>query len=145
MGTSLLLARGQYRLLALLATVIMILITAAAIVGAYFGREAEIARCTGITLFFTNLATGWTACREFKGGIGYFFRELLPPVFIALPLTGAGILLVFLTGHCAPLISIPLITAILLAFYGIGIWFLSPRLAKELMAMVCLLYTSRCV
>jgi PST family polysaccharide transporter len=35
LGTSLLLARGQYRLLALLAAVIMILITAAAIVGAY--------------------------------------------------------------------------------------------------------------
>jgi len=136
LGTSLLLARGQYRLLALLAAVIMILITAAAIVGAYYGREAEIARCTGTTLFFTNLAIGWVACHELKCGVGYFFRELLPPAFMALPLMGAGAFLVFLTGSCPPLISIISTTAILLAFYGFGIWFLSPRLAKELMARI---------
>jgi len=69
-----------------------------------------------------------------KCGVTYFFRELVSPVFIALPLVGAGVFLAFLTGNWPPLLSITSTTAILLAFYGCGVWFLSPRLAKELMA-----------
>jgi hypothetical protein len=49
---------------------------------------------------------------------------------------GAGAFLIFLTGSCPPLISITSTAAILLAFYAAGIWFLSPRLAKELMARI---------
>ncbi len=138
LGTSLLLARGQYRLLAGLAGALTILNMAAAIIGAYFGREAEIARCTGITLFFTHLVIGWAACRELKCTAGYFYRKLLPPVFIALPLLGAGALLAFLTGGCPPFISILATGTMLLAFYGAGIWLLAPRLARDLAARLSL-------
>ena len=134
LGTSLLLARGQYRLLASLAAAIAILLMAAAILGACLGCEAEIARCTGTTLFFTNLATGWVACHELKCGGEYFFRELLPSAFMALPLMGIGAFLVLVTDSWPPLISMTSTAAILLVLYGSGIRILSPRLAKELMA-----------
>ena len=136
LGTALLLARGQYRLVTLLAAAIAFVIATGALLGTCFGREAEIARCTGTALFFTNAAMGWIACRELKRGQSYIWRQLLPPVLLAVPLIMAGTFLVFLTGHCHALVSIAVTTSALLFFYGCGIWFLSPHLAKELMARI---------
>jgi O-antigen/teichoic acid export membrane protein len=141
LGTALLLARGQYRLVTLLAAAIALAITAGALLGTCFGREAEIARCTGIALFFTNAAMGWIACRELKRGQSHLWRQLLPPVLPAVPLILAGTLLVYLTGHCPALVSIAVTTSALLFFYGCGIWFLSPQLARELIARVPLFST----
>ncbi len=131
LGTSLLLARGQYRLLASLTAVITILSTAAAMVGAFWGREDEIACCTGISLFFTSCVTGWVACRPSKGSAGCFFRRILPPVLVAFPLILASALLAFATRRCPPLISITVTTTIVLIGYWLGIRFLAPHLTSE--------------
>ena len=134
LGASLLLARGQYRLLASLTGFVMVISTAAAMAGAFFGREDEIARCTGISLLFTNLTTGYVACGRSRDRAGQFFRKILPPVLIVLPLILAAALLALATNRCPPLISITATTTILLIGYGLGIRLLAPDLTGELLA-----------
>jgi PST family polysaccharide transporter len=134
LGTSLLMARGQYRRLALLMAAATIITAAAALAGARFGREAEIARCTGITLFFTNLLPGWAAAREFKCSAGRFFRNSLPAALIALPLILVGALFARAFNRLPPVVEIAATTSLLLAGYTLGIRFLAPQLVRESLA-----------
>jgi len=134
LGASLLLARGQYRLLALQTAAATIVIMAAAAAGGRFGRETEIARAAGIALFLTNIAAGWVACRELKYSARHFFRKIAPPVFTVLPLVLAGGLVTGLTSHEPPLVCITVTTGLLLVLYGLGVWFLAPHWAGQFLA-----------
>jgi O-antigen/teichoic acid export membrane protein len=135
LGSSLLLARGRYRLLALLSAGLMALLTAAAIAGAWWGGAAEIARCTGLTLFCTNLITGWVACREFHSGSTYFFTRLVPPLLVAFPLLALGEFLTSLTRHHSPFVTIATTSVLLTALYlgAIRLW--DPPLIQQLAAL----------
>jgi O-antigen/teichoic acid export membrane protein len=136
LGSSLLLARGRYRQLALLTAFLMALLTGAAVLGARAGGEAEIARCVGITLFFTNLIMGWMACREFHSNWTAFFTRLVPPALVAFPLIAAGALLAFVTRGNSPLVSILTTAVVLTALYLGAIRCVAPHLIEELTGLL---------
>jgi O-antigen/teichoic acid export membrane protein len=134
LGTSLLMARGQYRRLAGLMAVATIITAAAALTGALLGREAEIARWTGIALFFTNLLPGWAAAREFNCGAAKFFRQSLPAALMVVPLVLLGALLARAFRHLSTGLSLSATTTLLLAGYALGIRILAPGFITETMA-----------
>jgi hypothetical protein len=131
LGTSLLMARGEYRRLAFLAALAAIITAAAAWAGACFGKEAEIARCTGIALFFTNLLPGWAAARQFKCRAGTFFRQGLSAALIALPLILVAAFFAALFKHLSHVVLIAATTSLLFACYALGIRLLAPQVIRE--------------
>ncbi len=87
---SLLLARGQYRQLALVTAGVALAVTGAAAFGAQSGGADGIARYTGLTLLLANALAGWVGYRQFQRGWCALLATIIPPLALGLPILAGG-------------------------------------------------------
>jgi len=131
-ANALLLARGKYRLLACFTGFVAFAVTSAAVVGARLGEETEIARCTSIVLFLTNLLAGWIASREFQPSGASFLRVLALPLAVVAPSALLAWSAVQATKNCPRLVSIVATSVALLVAHGAALRWLAPELVSQL-------------
>ena len=133
-ANALLLARGQFRVLATTCGVIAAASIAAALVGGTFGDQHEIARWTGSTLFVMNIGAGWVAFRQFDRRSSNYFRSAVLPVACALPCGAAAWGCANLIKQWPPSICIGLTALVVLGGYALAVKICIPGLIDELVA-----------
>ena len=131
---ALLMARGEFRRLALLNGGVALTVVAAAIIGAEVGTQAAIAASTGVALLVANLFAGWSACREICGGTLAFFRHAVAPTLVALPLGALAWFAARTTAGYPPLVIILVTTLTVLLVFALGIRAFAPEFVVELLA-----------
>ena len=136
LAAALLMARGRYRLLAVLTAFTALAVTAAAAIGAQFGGAAEIARSTGLGLLLANLGAAWIGYRELDRSYASFLRKIVLPLAIVFPLGLAGLLVVQVIGPEPSLPSVIAATVLFLSLYGIIVRLCQPRLVEEMVSKI---------
>lgn len=131
---ALLMARGDFRRLALLNGAVALTVVMAAAVGAQVGAQAEIAGCTGAALLLANLLAAWWACRDFCGGTIPFLRQAAAPLFVAVPLGALAWFAAFAVAGHSPAIIILVTTLIVLGVFVASLRVFAPEYLGGLLA-----------
>jgi O-antigen/teichoic acid export membrane protein len=83
LASALLLARGQFRLLATISAGGALSVIAAAAIGAQMGEQAEIARWTALWLLAVNLGVAWFAFRPMRQPFFPILKAIALPVLLS--------------------------------------------------------------
>jgi O-antigen/teichoic acid export membrane protein len=118
LASAVLLAKGKFRLLAGITAGMALSVTLAAIIGSQFGQQGEIARWTGLCLFFANLAAGWAAFRQMNQGCTQLFRSIAWPLAFGVPAALLSWWAAGQTKNYGPAPQMFLVGAVCLGFYG---------------------------
>jgi O-antigen/teichoic acid export membrane protein len=132
-ASSLLLAQGKNKELAMLTTILALVVTAAAALGSLIGDQFEISLCVGLAMFFSNIYACWTVYRQF-GRSGEDFKTIFFPLFLVLPLGLVGWVagkLFHFWGDLGTVLCVGSVISIL--FFGLVHAFF-PYLAQEFLA-----------
>jgi PST family polysaccharide transporter len=116
-GTAVLMARGEYKKLAAITSLMAGITLGAALVGSRLGQQKEIAQWVGMATLLTNLLPGWSAYHSLGGGIRRFVALLGVPTLIGIPAAAVGLLLEAQVSSVSPLPRIVLVSAAVFAVY----------------------------
>ncbi len=110
MSTSILMAQGCFKKLALLTGLISTATVGAAIAGAVHGQQESIAIAVGVSYFLTYLASGWVAFRNLNIARTKIVKVVIFPIALTLPSNLFSIALIIL-GDLKPFALIASVTA----------------------------------
>lgn len=125
-AASLLMARGEYRLLNLPAGLATGGVMAAAFAGAVWGGPARIALCMGAAVLVSNMVAGWVAFRRFGRGWEELLRTIACPVLVAVAAGAGGWLAGATLRHHAPVYRILIPGGSMLLVYAVLLCRLMP-------------------
>jgi len=133
LGISVLMARGEYKKMVCITSVMALFTLAAALVGSHLGRQKEIAQLVGIATLVTSVFPGWIAYRSLGGNERQLWRTLSRPLLLGVPAACIGFLLTELLARLNPLLRVLSVSAVVLLLYGGLVSWFCPELASKVL------------
>jgi PST family polysaccharide transporter len=132
LATSVLLAWGQFRAVAMVTALTGALLTVAAVAGAGSGNERQIAAWTAGAILIGNLAPGWMVYRRCGQGLRRLAGDLLPLLLVGVP--GLVLARAEILSRWGPVVHVVSVCCLVgLTSVGAARW-ITPELFREMVA-----------